>query len=66
MFIILPSYMSSDGVGQILKRLNLKTFQEVIEKDLLIPRLVEVSIPKFSVEQELELVPVSFFFVFFK
>ena len=62
MFIILPSYLSPDGVGQILKRLTLEKFQEIIEEDSLIPRLVEVSIPKFSLEQELKLVPVSFFF----
>jgi serpin B len=60
MFILLPPFQSPSGVANVLQRLNLTLFQEIIEEDSMIPRLVEVSIPKFSIEQELQLVPVSF------
>jgi hypothetical protein len=37
--------------------LSVENLQEIVEDDL--PRAVEVSIPKFTIEQTIELTPVS-------
>lgn len=57
LFILLPPFLGS-GVPHILKRLTLENFQEILSLDAMIPRPVEVAIPKFSIEQELEMTPV--------
>lgn len=57
MFIILPPYAKSYGIESVIKQLSVESLQEIVEDDL--PRAVEVSIPKFTVEQSLELTPVS-------
>ncbi|RZF32069.1 hypothetical protein LSTR_LSTR005973 [Laodelphax striatellus] len=58
MFVLLPPFASPNGITNILKRLTLKTLHEIIDEDSMIPRAVEVSIPKFSVEKSIELVQV--------
>jgi serine protease inhibitor len=59
MFIILPPFAKSNGIEAVLKQLSVESLQEIVEDDL--PRAVEVSIPKFTVEHSLELTPVSSF-----
>lgn len=60
MFILLPPFVKEDGVETILKRLTLEKFRSIVEDDSsLLPRTVQVSLPKFSLEHTLELVPVS-------
>ncbi|XP_069687412.1 serine protease inhibitor 88Ea-like [Periplaneta americana] len=56
MFIILPPYAKANGIEAVVKELSVESLQEIIEDDL--PRAVEVSIPKFTVEQSLELRPI--------
>jgi serpin B len=57
MFIILPPYTKPNGIEAVIKKMSVESLQEIIEDDL--PRAVEVSIPKFTIEQTLELTPVS-------
>ena len=57
MFIILPPYTKPNAIEAVIKQLTVESLQEIIEDDL--PRAVEVSIPKFTIEQTLELTPVS-------
>lgn len=59
MFVFLPPYASQGGISMILSRLNPKNLQEILSEDAMIPRKVEVGLPRFSVEQTLELTPVS-------
>ncbi|XP_039295627.1 serine protease inhibitor 88Ea isoform X2 [Nilaparvata lugens] len=58
MFVLLPPFASPSGITNILKRLTLKTLHEIIDEDSMIPRAVEVSIPKFEVEKSIELVQI--------
>lgn len=53
MFFLLPPFVSPSGITNILKRLTIENLKEVVNG--LIPRSVDVSIPKFSVEQSLPL-----------
>uniref|UniRef100_A0A0A9WH51 Serpin B3 n=1 Tax=Lygus hesperus TaxID=30085 RepID=A0A0A9WH51_LYGHE len=57
LFIMLPPF-AKGGVPYILKRLTLEVFSEIVSLDSMIPRPVEVVVPKFTVEQELHLTPV--------
>lgn len=57
MFIILPPYTKVNGIEAVIKQLTVESLQEIVEDDL--PRAVEVSIPKFTTEQTLQLTPVS-------
>lgn len=59
MFVFLPPFVSRDGIRTILSRINPKNLQEILSEDAMIPRKVEVGLPRFSVEQTLELAPVS-------
>lgn len=58
MFILLPPFSKEDGIEQVLKRLTLENFKSVVNGSLL-PRQVQVSLPKFTLEQTIELTPVS-------
>jgi serpin B len=57
MFIILPPNAKSNGIESVIKQLSVESLQEIVEDDL--PRAVEVSIPKFTIEQTIELTAVS-------
>ncbi|PSN55974.1 Serine protease inhibitor 88Ea [Blattella germanica] len=56
MFIILPPFAKTNGIEAVIKQLSVESLQEMIEDDL--PRNVEVSIPKFTIEQSIELTPI--------
>ena len=58
MFILLPPFTKEDGIQTVLKRLNLERFKEIVSGKTLSSRTVQVSLPKFSLEHTLELVPV--------
>lgn len=64
MFVFLPPYAAPRGVNNILKRLTPENLHEILTEEAMIPREVEVGLPRFSVEQSLELVPVSLFSLF--
>ncbi|BES97286.1 Serine protease inhibitor [Nesidiocoris tenuis] len=57
LFIILTPFPTA-RVSHMLKRLTVENFQEIVSLDAMIPRPVEVAIPKFTIEQEVELTPV--------
>jgi serine protease inhibitor len=57
MFIILPPYAKPNAIESVINQLSVESLQEIMQDDL--PRAVEVSIPKFTVEKSLELTPVS-------
>lgn len=59
MFVLLPPYASPNGITNLLKRLNYESFEEIVNEETMIPRSVEVGFPKFSIEKETELIPVS-------
>lgn len=59
MYILLPPFASPNGITNILKRLTLDKFQEVASEGYMVPRAVDVSVPKFTIEKELEMTPVS-------
>lgn len=59
MFVLLPPYAAPRGVNNILKRLTPENLKEILDEEVMVPREVEVGLPKFSVEHSLELVPVS-------
>jgi serpin B len=56
MFIILPPYAKPNGIEAVINQLSVESLQEIVEDDL--PRAVEVSIPKFTIEQSIELTPI--------
>ncbi|XP_075235461.1 serine protease inhibitor 88Ea-like [Lycorma delicatula] len=58
MYILLPPFASPNGITNVLKRLTLKTLHEIVDEDIMIPRPVEVSVPKFTVEQSLNMIPI--------
>ncbi|CAH1399283.1 unnamed protein product [Nezara viridula] len=57
LIILLPPFASPNGITNILKRMQKEDFNKVITDEMM-QRPVEVSIPKFSIEQELELLPI--------
>lgn len=58
MFVLLPPYASPNGITNLLKRLNHQAFHEIVDEDSMIPRSVEVGVPKFTIEKEAELIPI--------
>ncbi|XP_054273238.1 serine protease inhibitor 88Ea-like [Macrosteles quadrilineatus] len=58
MFVFLPPYAAPRGVANILRRLTPHNLREILSEDAMVPREVEVGMPKFSVESSLELVPI--------
>uniref|UniRef100_A0A224XD42 Putative serine proteinase inhibitor n=1 Tax=Panstrongylus lignarius TaxID=156445 RepID=A0A224XD42_9HEMI len=58
MYILLPPFASPNGITNILKRLTLDKFQEVASEGFMVPRAVDVSVPKFTIEKELEMTPI--------
>lgn len=60
MYFLLPPFASQDGVGDILAALKKDptTFKRFTEDSHML-KPVEISIPKFSLTQDLNLVPVS-------
>jgi len=56
MFFILPPFDKPNGIEAVIKQLSIQSLQEIVEDD--IPRPVEVAIPKFTVEQTIELTPI--------
>lgn len=60
MYILLPPFSNTeDSIDATLKNLNLLNFRKLVDRDSLIFRTVQVSLPKFSLETTIELVPVS-------
>ncbi|KAK9503695.1 hypothetical protein O3M35_010202 [Rhynocoris fuscipes] len=57
MYIFLPP-ISPNGVTNILKQLTFENFQEIVSQDLMVQRPVEVGVPKFTIEQQLEMTPI--------
>ncbi|XP_044728178.1 serine protease inhibitor 88Ea-like [Chrysoperla carnea] len=58
MFIFLPPFATENGLDNVLAKLNVTTFQELVRDGGLYPKKVFVSLPKFSVEQAFDLKPV--------
>ncbi|XP_067014372.2 serine protease inhibitor 88Ea [Anabrus simplex] len=50
MFILLPPFVKTNGVDEVLKKLNAETMQEFLQDDALSPQSVEVEVPKFTAE----------------
>lgn len=60
MFVVLPPFNKQRGIGLLTKRLNTNILQDIVSSGEWRSRPVEVSIPKFSIEQSMDnLVPVS-------
>lgn len=63
MFILLPPFSNTeDSIDATLKNLNLENFKKIVSRESLISRTVDVSLPKFSLETTVELVPVTYKF----
>lgn len=61
MFILLPPFSNTeDSIDATLKNLNLENFKKIVNRESLISRTVDVSLPKFSLETTVELVPVMY------
>ena len=58
LIILLPPFASPNGITNILRRMKTQYFFKMVDEEM-IQRPVDVSIPKFSLEQELKLLPVS-------
>lgn len=64
MFILLPPFSNTeDSIDATLKNLNLENFKKIVSRESLISRTVDVSLPKFSLETTVELVPVTYKFL---
>lgn len=61
MFILLPPFVSPNGMEYMLSKLNGAVLAELVEPGYMVERPVDISVPKFEVEQELKLVPVRVF-----
>lgn len=60
LFVILPPFNKQRGISLLTKRLNTNILQEIVSSNEWRTRSVEVSLPKFSIEQTMDnLVPVS-------
>lgn len=55
MFIFLPPFATENGADHILTNLNVTTFQEFVNEGGLYPKKVVVSMPKYVMEQSIEL-----------
>lgn len=63
LFIILPPFNKQRGISMLTKRLNTNILQDIVSSSEWRSRSVEVSLPKFSVEQSMDnLVPVSVYY----
>lgn len=63
LFVILPPFNKQRGISMLTKRLNTNVLRDIVASDDWRSRTVEVSLPKFNVEQSMDnLVPVSVFF----
>ncbi|XP_014294378.1 serine protease inhibitor 88Ea [Halyomorpha halys] len=58
LIILLPPFASPNGVTNILRRLKTHPDLNKMINEEMMQRPVEVSIPKFSIEQELQLLPI--------
>ncbi|XP_017768664.1 PREDICTED: serpin B4-like isoform X2 [Nicrophorus vespilloides] len=59
MYILLPPFAKEDGIPTILKRLTLERFKSIVdENSSLSARTVQVSVPKFSLEHTIQMVPI--------
>jgi len=60
LFVILPPFNKQRGISQLSKRLNTNILQNIVSSGEWTSRPVEVSLPKFNVEQSMDnLVSVS-------
>lgn len=63
MYILLPPFSKTNrALENTLRKLTLQEFTNIIEGKNAFSHTVQVSLPKFSLEQTIELVPVSLFF----
>nr|CAD7196166.1 unnamed protein product [Timema douglasi] len=58
MFLFLPPFVKNNAVDSLIKQLDHESLAEIIAEDGLFARQVEIMVPKFSIEQELDLTPV--------
>lgn len=59
MYILLPPFVKEDGVASILKKLTLERFRNIVgQHSSLQARTVEVSLPKFTLDHTIEMVPI--------
>ena len=56
MYIILPPFTNYEDT---LKRLNVENFKKMVASDRLLSKKVRVSLPKFSMEETIDLRPVG-------
>jgi hypothetical protein len=62
LFVILPPFNKQRGIIMLTKRLNTNILQDIVASNEWRSRTVEVSLPKFNIEQSMDnLVPVSVF-----
>nr|CAD7610797.1 unnamed protein product [Timema genevievae] len=57
MFLFLPPFVKNNAVDSLIKQLDHESLAEIIAEDGLFARQVEIMVPKFSIEQELDLTP---------
>ncbi|CAG2063107.1 unnamed protein product, partial [Timema podura] len=62
MFLFLPPFVKNNAVDSLIKQLDHESLAEIIAEDGLFARQVEIMVPKFSIEQELDLTPVGAMF----
>lgn len=60
MIIILPRF-ENNAIDKVIKQLTEEALQEILDFESLYPRPIEVEIPKFTVEESIDLSMVSFF-----
>jgi serine protease inhibitor len=58
MYVLLPPFTKEDAIDNTLKKLTAEKFRSIVDSSNLIPKTVQVSFPKFSLEHTIELVPV--------
>nr|CAD7461101.1 unnamed protein product [Timema tahoe] len=57
MFLFLPPFVKNNAVDSLIKQLDHESLAEIIAEDGLFARQVEIMVPKFSIEQQLDLTP---------
>nr|CAD7414087.1 unnamed protein product [Timema cristinae] len=62
MFLFLPPFVKNNAVDSLIKQLDHESLAEIVAEDGLFARQVEIMVPKFSIEQELDLTPVGALF----
>jgi serine protease inhibitor len=58
MYVLLPPFTKEDAIDNTLKKLTAEKFRSIVDSSNLIPKTVQVSFPKFSLEHTIELVPI--------